>query len=143
MHAEKEKQGQLHTATFRRFADTASFVSLSKSIMRRNLHPGIRALAQLMQVEEEPLRLVLVRLLASSRWQPATVALARLALFDLSPMIREHAVHALQDRPLEEVRKILLDGLRYPWHPVADHAAEALVALRDTRAVPALRALLD
>src|SRR5262249_29981030 len=36
----------------------------------------------------------------------------------------------------------LLDGLRYPWAPAADHAAEALVALNDREAIPPLAELL-
>jgi hypothetical protein len=46
------------------------------------------------------------------------------------------------DRRREEYRKVFLDGLRYPWPPVADHAAEALVALRDHAAIPDLSSLL-
>ena len=57
------------------------------------------------------------------------------ALFDLSPDVREAAIRALKDRPCEEYRQLLLDGLRYPWAPAADHAAEALVALDDRESV--------
>src|SRR5262249_38226803 len=37
----------------------------------------------------------------------------------------------------------LLDGLAYPWSPVADHAAEALVGVQDRGAVPFLERLLN
>jgi hypothetical protein len=63
-------------------------------------------------------------------------------VFDLSAEVREAAVGALADRPRDEYRGLLLDGLRYPWAPVADHAAEALVALDDRDALPRLTALL-
>ena len=71
----------------------------------------------------------------------ATEALAQRALFDLSFEIRESAVEALAERPLAHSRTVLVEGFRYPWVPVADHAAEALVALHDTDAVPALENL--
>jgi hypothetical protein len=69
--------------------------------------------------------------------------LARQALFDFSWRIREEAIEALKDRPREEYRQVLLDGLRYPWPPVAAHAAEALVALKDHQAVFPLAGMLD
>src|SRR5205807_3785111 len=40
-------------------------------------------------------------------------------------------------------RPFLLNRLGYPWRPVADHAAEALVALEDRDAMPQLIAMLD
>jgi hypothetical protein len=65
------------------------------------------------------------------------------ALFDLSPQVREKAVQALAERPVEEYRQALVNGFRYPWPAVADHAAEALVAVKDRDALPALVGLLD
>jgi hypothetical protein len=63
-------------------------------------------------------------------------------MFDLAPEVREAAVTALSKRPADDYRQELLEGLRYPWPPAADHAAEALVALGDTEAVPTLVRLL-
>jgi hypothetical protein len=68
-------------------------------------------------------------------------ALAQRALFDLSPEVREAALQALQTRNADDVRPVLLAGLRYPWAPVADHAAEALVTLGDQAAIPLLEEL--
>jgi HEAT repeat protein len=62
---------------------------------------------------------------------------------DLSPEVREEAVNQLRGRPPEESRDLLLHALRYPWAPVIDHAAEALAALGDKEAAPALVPLLD
>src|SRR5262249_4055473 len=72
----------------------------------------------------------------------ASAALAQRAMVDLSPEVREEAVKALMKRPAEDVRDLLVAGLRYPWAPVADHAAEALVALGDKEAVPLLIQML-
>lgn len=104
---------------------------------------AIPALMQLVPVEDEPVRRALVRLLARIEDPAADTALARLALFDLAPAVREAAVNALRFRPPESVRPVLLAGLRYPWPPVADHAAEALASLGDRGAIPQLQALLD
>src|SRR2546421_677315 len=73
----------------------------------------------------------------------SSVALAQRALFDLHADVRQAAVETLQQRPRKEYLDILLAGFRYPWSPVADHAAEALVALEINEAVPELLALLD
>jgi hypothetical protein len=104
---------------------------------------AVPAVVQLMQAEEEPSRLLLIEVLATIKHPSASRALAQRAVYDLSPAVREAALRALQDRPRPEYRRALLEGLRYPWAPVADHAAEALVALQDRQAVAALRALLD
>jgi hypothetical protein len=101
----------------------------------------IAALVQTLQAEEESSRGLLVDLLSLSDSPAATAALAQRALYDLSPLVRAQAVQALKARPQEPVRKILLEGFRYPWPVVADHAAEALIALGDRAAVPALQRL--
>ncbi|HEY1860849.1 MAG TPA: hypothetical protein VGG61_10870, partial [Gemmataceae bacterium] len=104
---------------------------------------AIPTLMQLLQAEDKPLRLLLVELLAGVKCREASAALAQRALFDLSGEVREAAVAALKDRPREEFRDLLLKGLRYPWAAVADHAAEALVALRDGDSLSMLVDLLD
>jgi hypothetical protein len=104
---------------------------------------SVPLLVQMLQAEGQSVRLLLVELLTGIPGRRASVALAGRALFDLDPEVREAAVRALADRPRPEFRRVLLDGLRYPWAPVADHAAEALVALDDREAVPQLTRLLD
>jgi hypothetical protein len=103
---------------------------------------AIPSLTQLLMHEATPIRLLLVEVLAEIDGKAATRALARRAVFDLAPEVREAAVRALADRPRSDVRPLLLQALRYPWAPAADHAAEALVALDDHEAVPALVSLL-
>jgi hypothetical protein len=104
---------------------------------------GISTVVQMVQVQEPLLRCALVKRLAAVKSVKASTVLARQALFDLAPEVREDAINALKDRPREDYRQVLLDGLRYPWLPVAAHAAEALVALDDRAAAFGLTALLD
>jgi hypothetical protein len=103
----------------------------------------VRMLVQMFQAEDFTTRNEMVRNLASLKDDCGSRALAQRAVFDLHPAIRKVAVEALKDRPRAEYRSILLDALRYPWPPVAEHAAEALVALKDRGAVPDLVRLLD
>ncbi len=104
---------------------------------------ALPTLVQLFQAEDRPLRLLLVELLAQIDGRASGAALVRRAVFDLAADVREAAVRALAPRPREEYRDLLLEGLRYPWAPAADHAAEAFVALDDQDAVPRLAALLN
>jgi hypothetical protein len=104
---------------------------------------AVPALAQVLQAEEQPMRLLLVELLSRAPGRAAAAALAGRAVFDLSAEVRRAAVRALVGRPPYDYRPVLLDGLRYPWAPAADHAAEALVALDDRGSLPQLAALLD
>jgi hypothetical protein len=104
---------------------------------------GASTVAQILQPEIVFARREAVKWLSDINGPRAGAALANLAVFDLSAEVREDAVSALGKRPRAEYRDALLRGLRYPWPPAADHAAEALVELRDVSAVPALTALLD
>jgi HEAT repeat protein len=103
---------------------------------------AVPVLQQLLMHEDKAVRLMLVDLLAEIRGPAADRALAQRAVMDLAPDVREAALRVLRDRPLREARPVLLRALRYPWVPVADHAAEALVYLKDQEAVPLLVALL-
>ncbi len=104
---------------------------------------AVPCLLQMLQPENKPVRLILVEALGRIPGQRATQALAMRAMTDLSPEVREAAVKELHDRPREDSRDVLLHGLRYPWAPVIDHAAETLVALDDKEAAPSLVPLLD
>lgn len=104
---------------------------------------ALPTLTQMFQGEEAGLRSLMVRLVSYIPDAAASAALARQAIFDVSADIREQAALSLLDRPKQEFRQVLLDGLRYPWPPVADHAAETLAALRDHEALPFLADLLD
>jgi hypothetical protein len=104
---------------------------------------AIPALQQLLMADRTATREVLVDVLRKIPGSSAARALARLAVFDLAPEVRDRAILALRDRPAEGYQSSLLEGLRYPWPPAADHAAEALVALEDRAAIPYLIELLD
>jgi RNA polymerase sigma factor (sigma-70 family) len=104
---------------------------------------AVPTLMQMLTPEEEPVRRVLVEQLGRIAHPSTSAALARLALFDLSAEVRASAIEVLASRPVEEYRSVLVEGFRYPWAPVADHAAEALVALQDRGAVPMLHQLVD
>jgi hypothetical protein len=103
---------------------------------------ALPALTQILQTENVESRLLLVEAIGAIRGEKASVALARRALFDLSPKVREKAIVALAGRPHPEYTATLLDGLRYPWPAVADHAAEAVAAIKRTDLVPELVNLL-
>jgi hypothetical protein len=124
------------------------FLSSYASNDPRQSDTSMRILEQMLQVEPYPVRLQLVKMLAGNgagvgRRKGDGAALARRAVFDLSPAVREAAVDALRGRPTKEYRPVLLEALRYPWPFVADHAAEALVALKDRGAAADLAALVD
>jgi hypothetical protein len=104
---------------------------------------AVATLQQLLMAENKPIRLLLVELLAQIDDRTSTQALAQRALYDLTAEVREAAVEALRNRSADDYRSTLLKGLNYPWAPVANHAAEALVALQDRQAVPDLVSLLE
>jgi hypothetical protein len=103
---------------------------------------AVPTMLQMLMPEETPVRRMLVDLLAEIPEHAATMGLARRAVFDLDAGVRARAVEALRRRPAAAFRPVLLDALRYPWAPAADHAAEALVLLGDKEAVPVLVSLL-
>jgi len=101
------------------------------------------ALMQMLEPEGPNSRATLVELLGHCEEAAASVGLARRAVFDVDADVRLFAVDRLKQRKPAEYRQTLLDALRHPWPPAADHAAEALVALADREALPALKQLLD
>jgi hypothetical protein len=103
----------------------------------------VRTLIQMLQADSEQMRLDLVNKLSELKEKPVTEALAQRAVFDLSAKVRQAAVKALEVRPDKDFQPVLLKGLRYPWPVVAEHAAEALVALDRKIALPDLVDLLD
>jgi hypothetical protein len=104
---------------------------------------AVATLEQLFQAEGTPVRRLLVEMLDRIPGREAGDALTRRAVFDLAADVREAAVVSLGKRPAEEYRAKLVADLRYPWPVAADHAAEALVALKAKDAVPDLVRLLD
>lgn len=104
---------------------------------------AIPTMQQMLMAERKSVRLLLVEFLSRIDRREATVALAQRAIYDLNVEVREAAIKALRDRPREEYQKILVDGLIYPWAPVADHSSRALIALDLKEAVPQMIAQLD
>lgn len=102
----------------------------------------VPTLAQMLQSENTSVRTLLIEVLAGIEGKEAGAILAQRAVFDLSSEVREKAVEVLAKRPAKEYQQILLDTLRWPWTPAADHAAEALSALQMKDVVPELVALL-
>ncbi len=103
---------------------------------------AIPAMMQILTGEGASNREALAEQLSRIEGRAAAEALARLALFDLHPRVRERAIAALAPRPVWHYLPALLEGFEYPWPVAADHAAEALVALDRKDAVPALVGLL-
>ncbi len=69
----------------------------------------------MMQVENALVRMVLVEVLGQISAKQATRALAKRAMTDLNPKVREAAARELLQRPRADYRSLLLGGLRYPW----------------------------
>ncbi|QJW94066.1 HEAT repeat domain-containing protein [Frigoriglobus tundricola] len=104
--------------------------------------PAVPTVTQMLQTEPTDVRLLLVDVLARTVGKEAGVALAKRAVFDLSPEVRGRAVRALALRPADEYTRVLYDGFRYPWPAAADHAAEAAAELKRFDMVPELMKLL-
>jgi HEAT repeat protein len=104
---------------------------------------ALPALQQLLMAEGKPVRLLLVEVLSRIKGKESTEALALRCIFDLHSEVREAAVQALKARPRKEYAAILVESLRYPWHPAVCHAAEAIVALKMRESVPKLVSLLQ
>jgi hypothetical protein len=103
---------------------------------------SVAPMEQLIPIHGQRARLALVGYLSAVAGREATAALARRAVFDLSPVVREEAVIALKMHRLEDARPVFLAALRHPWAPATDHAAVALADLNDGEALPALKKLL-
>lgn len=104
---------------------------------------AVPALLQLLMAENESIREVLVDQLAAISGKAASEALAQRALYDLHPRVRERALLALEKRPVAEYSETLLKGFHHPWPAVAEHAAEAIAALKLTGLIPTMLAILD
>jgi HEAT repeat protein len=119
-----------------------------KTEMGRNNKPtwlrpeAVPTLQQVLGHEDLAVRLLLVDLLTRIEGRGASLALVQHAVFDVSPDVRDAAIKGLDCRPREQYRSALVAALRYPWAPAADHAAEALAALKDADAAPLLVKLL-
>ncbi len=103
----------------------------------------LKTIDQILQIDHARLRLEMIGALGKSGSEAAVKLLVNKAKFDLEPKVRIAATDALSDVDPKEIRGLLLEGLQYPWHVVAEHSAEALVRLDDQDAVPQLIEMLD
>jgi len=99
--------------------------------------------SQILQGETSAWRHVLVWLMAGDSSPEATAIVAQRAVFDLDASVRETAIQELMKRQADDYLPVLLASFRHPWWPAANHAAEALVALNATSAIPNLVDVLD
>jgi hypothetical protein len=104
---------------------------------------GLGTLNQFLTAENPELRQSFVDHLNGIGGPIASVILAKRAVFDLDASVRAAAVGYLKKRPAKEYADALLEALRYPWAPVSQHAAEALVKLELVEAVPLLVNMLS
>jgi HEAT repeat protein len=98
---------------------------------------------QILTGEGTEYRLGLVKNLSEVKNARATATLINRALFDLDPEVRQVALNALSTRPAGEYAVELKKGLRYPWLPVVQNAAQSIVTLNRAEMVPDLVNLLD
>lgn len=99
---------------------------------------GFPAWMQILQPDNVTARKLLVAFCSRSTHPRCSEYLARLAVIDLSPVVRKLAREALKPRPVHEYQDTLVRYMNYPWPPVTDHAAEALIELQVKQAVPLL-----
>ena len=103
----------------------------------------IAALMQMLAPESAELRLGLVKYLTGVPHVEATRALARIAIFTPEEDVREAALEALKVRREKDYTDVLVNGLSYPWAPVAKRSAEAIAQLGRSDLLPELVAVLD
>jgi hypothetical protein len=124
-------------------AEDKQVAAADRAQLEHALLARIAALMQVLAPESPVLRLGLVKYLAAVSHAEATRALARLAVFSEEDEVRQAAVAALKVRRERDYTDILLASLRYPWPPVAQRGADALIKLERTDLVPQLVAVLD
>jgi hypothetical protein len=107
------------------------------------LSTRIAALMQILAPEAPSVRLGLVRYLSTVSHVEATKALARLAIFSAEEEVQKAAVEALKVRRERDYTEVLVQGLRYPWPPVARRAADAIAKLERSDLLPQLVGVLE
>jgi hypothetical protein len=103
----------------------------------------VGVLMQVLAPETVAVRLGLVRHLSKTAQVDATKALARVVLFSAEDEVRTAALQALKLRREKDYAPTLAEGIRYPLPEVAKRAADALIRLECTDALPRLVDMLD
>ena len=115
-----------------------------RALVNSDSHPQyLKTTNQILQAQHPEDRLELVNTLKETDNSTAINLLAKRAKYDLSADVRLAATNALAEFSRDQYRAELLAGLKYPWHVVAQHSAEALVRLDDKEAIPELVEMLD
>lgn len=118
-------------------------IDLTSDRYSMNTSRVIPAIHQVLQAEASGSRTELVKLCSLIESPEAISVLAKRAIFDQSRYVREKALDALKNQDPETYTEILIDGLRYPFSPVVENAAIAIVDLKRTDLIPELRAVLE
>jgi hypothetical protein len=139
----RRRRQELSTSYSNRGNELAEFFDKKLLKADESRDAGVRIMMQVVQREGPIDRINVIGLLKDVKEKSASDALAHLAVFDFGQDIREKAVAALRTRPPAEYRQVLLEALRHPWPPVAEHAAEALVGVDDRDAAFELAGLVD
>jgi hypothetical protein len=100
-------------------------------------------LVQMLQTEDEPVRLVLVKELCKVPHQATTRALCQRAVFDVSPKVRQAACDGLCKRNPQHYMPVLAEALRYPWLPASEHAGQAIRKLHPEGAEAFIQERID
>ena len=111
--------------------------------IRKPSEQKLKTIDQIVQIDHPRLRLELIEALRKSDSDAAVKLIADKAKYDFEPEVRIAATDALANIEPSKYRELLLEGLKYPWHVVAEHSAEALVRLDDRKAIPKLIEMLD
>ncbi len=107
---------------------------------------AFRTLEQMLQVDVYEIRMKLINDLKHHGTEAAVRMLVDRAKFDFDSRVRSAAIKAIKELnqgDAELVRNRLMEGFEYPWHVVAEHSAEALVAFNDKQVLPQLLAQLE
>ena len=107
-----------------------------------NREQSLTTLNQILQIDHPRLRWELIGVLSEEETPAGIKMLVDRAKYDFVPEIRDSAAKALSKYSPDRFRDQLLAGLKYPWHVVAQHSAEALVRVDDQDAVPELVEML-
>lgn len=102
-----------------------------------------RVMHQMLQIDSAPLRQILLGQLKKIKAPATTRALAHQAVYEPLPELRRSAIGALSSRAASDYIPVLIEALRSPWPPAADHAADALTALAPPEAVADLVKCLE
>jgi len=98
---------------------------------------------QILGPEDPSYRIDLVAHYRHVKGPEVTTALTRLAIYDPEKSVRDDALHALNERPANASKKTIIEAMRYPWAPIAQRAADAVVFLQREELISDLIDQLD